>query len=750
VEPGDEWLGQAVELWRTRLGTTPDGGERSEADRVEARAVHDRRLEDESEQELVAVFHGRRLADLPAGLPAVAAVLVVAARAAGATVQPSRIRSLAVADPERMSVAELAARLRVPARRVKLEGRWWLQSGLPRLAFLGGEPVALLPRRRRYVVRDAAGHRFALKASTAAALDPSAYTIYPRLPSEAVGARDLVRLALLDTRWDLMTLTALTVMLAAISAVFPYATAQIVGTVIPSGARETLTYLLVALAVFTIVQLMASVGQALVLLGLSSRAAARLTAAVWDRLLHVPASFLRGRSAGQLAVEVTAFDQMRTLIGTSLATALVGSALVLGGLGVLVSISAGVAVVELLLIALSVACGWWILSRYGHWLERAIQDRNRLNGLLLGLFSGIATLRVNGAERRGHALWAHGYALQQRAQRQAGLERVRLTMLQMTLPGLLLLGAIAALGTLDLKTIGLAGFAAAVAASGQVAIGAAAVIIVASSLAQLRPLYHSARAILEAPPASSENVAVPGIVRGEFEFTRVTFGYTVGRPILRDVSFSIPAGAFVAVVGPSGAGKSTLLRLMLGFDVPWEGEVMLDGRSLNGLDLEAVRRQMGTVIQGARVTAGSLLTNIVGSLPIGADEAWKAAELAGVAPDIRAMPMGMATVVPEGGTGFSGGQLQRILLARALVRRPRILLLDEATSQLDNTTQRIVTDNLAELGVTRVVVAHRLTTIRHADHIVVLDKGCVVEQGQHDELVAANGLFARLAHRQTL
>jgi ATP-binding cassette subfamily C protein len=177
---------------------------------------------------------------------------------------------------------------------------------------------------------------------------------------------------------------------------------------------------------------------------------------------------------------------------------------------------------------------------------------------------------------------------------------------------------------------------------------------------------------------------------------------------------------------------------------------MLDGRSLNGLDLEAVRRQMGTVIQGARVTAGSLLTNIVGSLPIGADEAWKAAELAGVAPDIRAMPMGMATVVPEGGTGFSGGQLQRILLARALVRRPRILLLDEATSQLDNTTQRIVTDNLAELGVTRVVVAHRLTTIRHADHIVVLDKGCVVEQGQHDELVAANGLFARLAHRQTL
>ena len=321
-----ESVAEAMRRWRSWVGPTPPGGGQAQAGRLAARAAHDRWLEAESEQELVAVLRGRRLADLPAGMPAVAAVLVVAARAAGAPVQPSRIRSMAAAEPERMAVSELAARLRVPTRQVRLQGRWWLQAGLPRLAFLGGEPVALLPRRRRYVVRDAVGHIYALKASTAAAIDPVAYTIYPRLPREAVGARELLRLALLDTRWDLLSLAALTALLAAVSAVFPYATSQIVGTVVPSGERDTLAYLLVALAIFTIVQLLASVAQALLLLGLSSRASARLTAAVWDRLLHLPGSFLRARSAGQLAVEVTAFDQMRNLLGTSVASALVGSA----------------------------------------------------------------------------------------------------------------------------------------------------------------------------------------------------------------------------------------------------------------------------------------------------------------------------------------------------------------------------------------------------------------------------------------
>jgi NHLM bacteriocin system ABC transporter ATP-binding protein len=719
-------------------------------ERLENRRAHDHELEAESTRSLLATLRGRRLTHLPAGLPPVVTALVIAAEAAGARVAPSRIRSIAALDAERLDVAELAARLRVPLRRIKLSGRWWLQAGLPRVAFMSGRPVALLPRRRRYVARDADGDTVALGAANAATVEPTAYAVYPRLPSGPARARDLWRIALLQSRWDLTALVGLTALLAGVSAVFPFATAQIIGTIIPSGNRDELVEILIVVGVFTIVELLASIGQALLLLGLSSNAAERLTAAVWNRLLQLPASFLRGVSSGELAAEVTAFDQMRALVSSSLAAALVGSALMLGGIGVLLGISIPVAAAELAIIILALAIGWWIVARYGRWLERSIEERNRLNGLLLGLFGGIAKLRVAGAERRGGALWAHDYAFQQAAQRAAGMERVWLTMLQGVLPGLLLLGAIAAFGTIELRSVAITDFSEAVAASAQVAIGAAAVATVAATMAQVRPLYRSTRRILDATPAVADDVALPGPLRGDFELTAVTFGYADGRPVLRNVSFAIEAGSFVAIVGPSGAGKSTVLRLLLGFEFPWEGEVLLDGRALRGLDLEAVRRQMGTVIQGARVTAGSLMTNILGSLPLGPEAAWRAAELAEIAADIRAMPMGMSTVVPEGGTGFSGGQLQRILLARALVREPRILLLDEATSQLDNSTQRIVSDNLTALGVTRVVAAHRLSTVRHADRIVVLDHGQVVEQGAFDELLAAGGLFARLAQRQTL
>jgi ABC-type bacteriocin/lantibiotic exporter with double-glycine peptidase domain len=221
-----------------------------------------------------------------------------------------------------------------------------------------------------------------------------------------------------------------------------------------------------------------------------------------------------------------------------------------------------------------------------------------------------------------------------------------------------------------------------------------------------------------------------------------------GPLVLRDVTLHVNAGEFVAFVGPSGSGKSTLLRLLLGFDELESGSIYYDGQDLSGLDIQSVRRQIGVVLQSGRLMSGDILTNIIGSGSATLEEGWEAARMAGFADDIKQMPMGMHTVISEGGGTLSGGQRQRLLIARAIVNRPRILLFDEATSALDNRTQAIVSASLERLQATRIVVAHRLSTIVNADRICVIERGRIVEIGKHDELMARNGLYAELAKRQ--
>jgi ATP-binding cassette subfamily C protein len=228
----------------------------------------------------------------------------------------------------------------------------------------------------------------------------------------------------------------------------------------------------------------------------------------------------------------------------------------------------------------------------------------------------------------------------------------------------------------------------------------------------------------------------------------VSFAYPGGEDVLHAVDLAIAPGEFVAIVGPSGSGKSTLLRLLLGFEQPRTGDVRYDGHDLAGLDARHLRRRIGTVLQGGRLWSGDLLSNIVAAHPAGPEAAMEAARRAGLERDIEAMPLGLYTMVGEGLSTLSGGQRQRVMIARALLGRPKILLLDEATSALDNVSQARVLDALKELDATRVVIAHRLGTVRDADRIVVLDRGRVVEQGRFDELAAREGRFAAMLSRQ--
>jgi ATP-binding cassette subfamily C protein len=270
------------------------------------------------------------------------------------------------------------------------------------------------------------------------------------------------------------------------------------------------------------------------------------------------------------------------------------------------------------------------------------------------------------------------------------------------------------------------------------------------TLSQAAPLVDSARPVLEAIPDIPVAGEDPGELQGGIEFAGVEFGYTDDVKILRGSSFTVEPGSFVAIVGASGSGKSTLFRLLLGFEAPDAGSILIDGRPVNSLDMRAVRRQMGVVLQKGQVPAGPLLLVVGGNSGATEAQVWEALRAAGMEEDVRAMPMRLHTIVSEGGTTFSGGQVQRVMIARALLGNPKIILFDEATSALDNETQATVSKSVARTNATRLVIAHRLSTVQDADKIIVLDGGVVAEVGTYEELMAQRGIFRALAERQLL
>jgi ABC-type bacteriocin/lantibiotic exporter with double-glycine peptidase domain len=369
--------------------------------------------------------------------------------------------------------------------------------------------------------------------------------------------------------------------------------------------------------------------------------------------------------------------------------------------------------------------------------------------IVLQLLTGISRLRVAGAEKRALAFWAKSYSLQTKLNFQAQSVANNASVFMAVVPLLsagFIFGAVAFLGSANLT---LATFLAFNAAFVQIIGASVTVGSTVTSLLEIVPLYERAKPILVTEPEFHRDKRDPGDLRGEIEINHVSFRYHADGPlILDDVNLHIQPGEFVAFVGPSGAGKSTILRLLLGFELPVTGSIYFDREDLASLDHQAVRGQVGVVLQNSQLTPGTLLSNIIGNSLLTLEDAWEAARLSGLDADIAQMPMEMYTVITEGESTFSGGQRQRLLIARAVVSKPKILLFDEATSALDNVTQAQVAESLDKLKATRVVVAHRLSTVINADRICVVQQGRIVQQGRYQDLIEQPGLFADLAQRQ--
>jgi ABC-type bacteriocin/lantibiotic exporter with double-glycine peptidase domain len=263
-------------------------------------------------------------------------------------------------------------------------------------------------------------------------------------------------------------------------------------------------------------------------------------------------------------------------------------------------------------------------------------------------------------------------------------------------------------------------------------------------------MYAQAKTVLDAMPEIQESKPAVSSLKGNIEVSHVNFRYLPDSPlVLKDISIKIAPHEFVAIVGGSGSGKSTLIRILLGFEKPVSGNIYFGDKNINEINLQSLRSKIGSVLQNGGIFHADIMSNILITAPnLGEKEAWEAAEIAGIAEDIRNMPMGMRTVISEGQGGISGGQKQRIMIARAIINKPKILVFDEATSALDNRTQKSISDAIGHLNCTRVVIAHRLSTIKNCDRILYLEHGEIVEEGTYDELVEKKGRFFELIERQ--
>lgn len=672
------------------------------------------------------------------------------AQAQGLEVEPPA-HPVPVKDP----VQGLARACRVRARRVVLREGWWREDSGPLLARWAEHPapLALLPARGGGYEAFDPGDRSRVRVDEALAgrVGPTAYMVYRPFPAEALSPLDVLRFGLHGCRPDVVTALVAALLGAVLGLVLPLATGLLFESIIPGADRPQLVQMTLVLLAVAFAGALFTVVRGIAIVRIESRTAAGIQAAVWDRLVALPLPFFRGYSAGDLATRAMNVEEIRRIMTGAVVTGLLSGLFSLSNLVLLFHYDLVLGAVGTVLIAVSLVASVGIGLLQLRSQRAILASRSRISGMMLQFLTGISKLKLAGAEPQAFARWARSFGEQRDRQYRNRALGIRLSVFNAAYPVVcsILLFTLAArrLGTEEaLGTGEFLGFTA--------AFGLCLGAVLATSNALLQalstvPLYEQVKPILRTTPEVRPGKDEPGELSGAIELQHVSFRYQSDGPlVLRDVSVRIAPGEFVAFVGPSGSGKSTCFRLLLGFDVPEVGGVAYDEQDLAGLDVEAVRRQIGVVLQSGRVMSGDLFTNIVGSTPATLDDAWEAARMAGLDEDIRRMPMGMHTMVSDGGGTLSGGQRQRLMIARAIVGRPRILLMDEATSALDNRTQAIVSESLDRLRATRVVIAHRLSTVMHADRIHVLVAGEIVESGSFEELMALDGVFAAMARRQ--
>jgi NHLM bacteriocin system ABC transporter ATP-binding protein len=717
-----------------------------------ALARHEKSLNADTFSALAGVLDRRRIPTAAAGEHgALAAAFGLIAENLGVELAPINQATLD-GTPDPLDALTRISGMR--SRQVVLEQNWWKRDCGPILLVKGGGgyAAAIPAGANRYRMIDPdTGETKRMTASLAASFAPAATSFYRPLPLDDLTGRQVLRYVLRPLKGDLRYLGFFALIVGVLSLVAPLVTKTVFSTVVPGLMRPEMWWLVGLMIFLAVASFGIGVAQQFAVLRVEGRSSTDLQAALWDRLLDLPLPFFRKFTAGDLTMRVMGIEQIRSLATSTVTTALLAVSVGLANLVLAFVLQPRLALFGLGVVLVGVVVMVYV-TRYQLSRQKLVVAANlSLFATAMELIGAVGKLRTADAEVRGFARWAEQFGRLKSSFYDAQLGFIAMTSFTagaMAIGSMLVfLGA----ATLPVGAITAATFLAFNTAFSQAVGSIMNLSSVATFLAQATPVYDNIRPILDASRETDEVRGDPGDLRGAIDVSHVSLRYGADLPlVLEDLSFRVAPGEMVAVVGPSGAGKSSIMRVLLGFEVPEMGSVRIDGADLSSLDLRAVRRQTGVVLQSARLMPGNIFSNIVGTRPLTLDDAWEAAKIAGIDEDIRAMPMGMHTFVAEGASTFSGGQRQRLLIARAVVGKPKILLFDEATSALDNRTQAGVTSSIARLRATRLVIAHRLSTVEMADRVLVIDAGRLVQEGGFEELLETDGLFRDLARRQLL
>ena len=639
-------------------------------------------------------------------------------------------------------------------REVRLEDNWQNDAYGPMLGYLKNEgtAVALLPGTLfgYYYTDPATGRKVRVTRKNASIFAEDALCFYQSLPMRKLGIPDLlVYMKDSISSGDLIMIIIATLAVTLVGMIEPQVYNLVTGDVLKSHNMTLMIGMGVFLLCSTFASQLIELVRSLLMERINTKTSQAVEASVMMRILSLPVSFFRKFSSGELASRASSVSALCSmLVNNILSVGLSGlmsllyiaqifhfaSALVLPSVFVILAT-----------IVMSVAASFAQIGVSRKKMKLSAEE----SGMSYAVLSGVQKIRLSGSEKRVFARWGQLYA------RNAKLNYDPPLFLKLN--GVIST-AISLAGTIVLYYIAVktgvseSQYYAFTASYGRVMGAFSALSGIAVSMASIKPVLEMAEPILQAEPeVTAERQAVDRLT-GHIEMSHVTFRYEEDTPyVLHDLSLKIKAGEYVAIVGRTGCGKSTLIRLLLGFEKPERGAIYYDHYELGKIDPRSLRKHIGVVIQNGQLFQGDIFSNITISAPqLTLKDAWAAAETAGIAQDIREMPMGMNTILSEGQGGISGGQKQRLMIARAIAPKPSVLILDEATSALDNKTQKQVSDALDRLHCTRIVVAHRLSTIRNCDRIMVMDKGAIIEEGTYRELIERGGYFAELVARQRL
>ena len=639
-------------------------------------------------------------------------------------------------------------------RNVNLEKGWYKDAiG----AVLGtrkddGSVVAFIPKGLSgYVYFDApTGKWVKLTKKNESLFEDEGICFYKPFPLGKLTLRSLMRY-IIETLSvaDFVLIALATLATTAIGLLGPKLNNLLMGTVVNSKNYQLLIGITVFMISVSISTMLIGAVKSLLMARINTKMSLSVQAATMMRVLSLPADFFKKYASGDLSSRAQYIQSLcNMLISTVLTTGLT-SLFSLMYISQIFAYAPALVVPALGIILATIIFSLITTFAQMKYTKKKMELSAQESGMSYAMITGVQKIKLSGAEKRMFARWSKLYSEQLAVSynppmflRASGAFSAIISM-----GGMILMYFMAVQ-----SGISVADYYAFNTAYGMVSGAFMSVVSIAGTIAQFKPTIEMAKPIMEAIPEVSEGKLVVERLSGGIELNNVSFRYNENMPnVVDNLSLKIRPGQYVAIVGSTGCGKSTLMRIMLGFEKPQKGAVYYDGKDLSGIDLKSLRRKIGVVMQNGKLFQGDIFSNITISAPqLSMDEAWAAAEMSGIAEDIRRMPMGMHTIIAEGSGGISGGQRQRLMIARAIAPKPRILMFDEATSALDNITQRIVSESLEKLKCTRIVIAHRLSTIKECDRIIYLEKGRIVEDGTYDELIALNGKFAELVERQRL